>query len=328
VNRCLSSVLTVQSPNFEIILVDNGSTDGGVEKIKKTFDAFPKLRIVETGMNLGASAGRNIGARLARGDYLAFLDTDTEVDSRWLDEAIDFMRQSPSVGAVQCKLLLMSDRSKVDYVGDLLSQFGFLVQRRPLGYADDNTTQKAAIVFGVKSAGMVIRRDLFRKVGMFDEDFFIYMEETDLCWRVWLSGFQVAYAPLSIVYHDFGGLQKLISPRTKFLAKYHGTKNYITTILKDAGDCTMVKIIPIHIASWVGIMLWHFGRRRPLEGIWILRGITYNLRNFGRIWRKRIVTQHSVRRVSDDAIVPSIMTRVSPMYLYRKATDEGSGWKL
>jgi GT2 family glycosyltransferase len=238
------------------------------------------------------------------------------------------MQQCPSVGAVQCKLLLMSDRSKLDYIGDFLSQFGFLVQRRPLGYLDDKATQKTAIVFAVKSAGMVIRKELFRRVGMFDEDFFIYMEETDLCWRVWLSGSQVAYAPLSIVYHDFGGLQKLTSPRTKFLAKYHGTKNYITTILKDAGGHNMMKIVPIHIASWVGIMLWHFGRRRPAEGIWILRGMTYNLRHFGRIWKKRVATQHTVRRVSDNTILPSIMTKVSPLYFYRKATDEGSGWRL
>lgn len=321
-------MLAVQSPNFEVIFVDNGSTDGSVERIRTTFAASSKLRITETGSNLGASGGRNLGAKMARGDYLAFLDSDTEVDSQWLVEALDLMQECPSVGVVQCKLLLMSDRSRLDYVGDFLSQFGFLVQRRPLGYLDDKSTQKTAIVFGVKSAGMIIKKEIFQKVGMFDEDFFIYMEETDLCWRVWLTGFQVAYAPLSVVYHDFGGLQKLISPRTKFLAKYHGTKNYIMTILKDSGGYTMVKIAPIHVASWLAIMLWHFGRRRPVEGIWILRGMTYNLRNFGRIWRKRIETQRTVRRVSDGTILPAIMKKVSPVYLYRKMTDEGSGWKL
>lgn len=327
-DRCLSSVLATRFSNFEVILVDNGSTDGSVDHVRDTFRSCNKLKILETGRNLGASTGRNIGAKFAKGKYLAFLDCDTEVDGSWLKEAVGLMEQCPTVGAVQCKLLLMSDHSKIDYAGDFISQFGFLVQRLPLGAEDNGVMQETALIFGVKSAGMVTRRKIFEKIGMFDEDFFIYMEETDLCWRIWLSGSQVAYVPRSIVYHAFGQTFKLLSPRTKFLAKYHGTKNYITTILKNAGSSSLVRIISIHLLCWIGIMLWHFGRKRVTEGTWILSAIIYNLQNFRSIWRKRMITQHLVRMVADKAIMPHVMVRISPAYLYWKATHRGSGWNL
>ena len=326
--RCLSSVLSTEYPSFDVILVDNGSTDNSVEKIRRQFANESRLKIIRNLKNLGASAGRNIGSRYATGKYLAFLDPDTQVDGKWLKEAIAYMEERPTVAAVQCKLVLLSDPSRIDYVGDYLSQFGFLVQRVPLGALDTDSLRKSALIFGVKSAGMVASKSVLQKIGLFDEDYFIYMEETDLCWRVWLSGSQVAYSPTSIVYHDFGHISKLSSDRAKFLSKYHGTKNYVTTILKNADGVNLLRIVPIHIALWVGIAIWHFGRNRTHEGIWISRGIIYNLRNLRSTWRKRMVVQRKVRTVTDKTILPKVMLRISPLYLYWKATHEGSGWSF
>ena len=321
-------MLASNYPNFEIIVVDNGSTDGSVELVKDRFQQLKNARLIQSDQNLGASAGRNSAVKHAKGRYLAFLDPDTQVDGNWLREAIVLMEQRPSVAIVQCKLFLSSDKKRIDYVGDFLSQFGFLVQRAPLGAFDNNLWHKTALIFGVKSAGMVANRETFERIGMFDEDYFIYMEETDLCWRAWLNGYQVAYSPSSLVYHDFGQLSKLKLQRTRFLSKYHGTKNYITTILKNADGSSLLKILPIHIALWIGIAVWHFGRRRTQEGFWISSGIVYNLRNLRATWRKRAVVQRRVRRVSDKTILPQVMVRVSPTYLYQKATQEGSGWRI
>ena len=328
IERCLSSVLASNYPNFEIIVVDNGSTDGSVEVVRDRFLYLKNARLIQSGQNLGASAGRNEAAKFANGHYLAFLDPDTQVDGNWLREAVLLMEQHQSVAIVQCKLLLMSETKRIDYVGDFMSQFGFLVQRVPLGTLDSDLWQKTALIFAVKSAGMVANRRVFERIGMFDEDYFIYMEETDLCWRAWLNGSQVAYSPTSVVYHDFGQLSKLKSQRTKFLSKYHGTKNYIITILKNADGPTLVKIVPIHLVFWIGIIVWHFGRGRAQEGFWISRGILYNIRNLRSTWRKRMIVQRQVRVVSDKTILSTIMTRISPTYLYWKATHEGSGWNL
>jgi len=326
--KCLSSVFLTEYPNFEVILVDNGSTDGSINQVKCHFANESRLKIVQNLMNLGASAGRNIGSKQATGKYLAFLDPDTQVDRNWLREAVSLMEHNPSIATVQCKLVLQSDPRRIDYVGDFISQFGFLVQRLPLGAYDSTISQTTALIFGVKSAGMVANRHTLETIGLFDEDYFIYMEETDLCWRVWLNGSQVAYSPRSIVYHDFGQVSKLLSRRAKFHSKYHGTKNYITTILKNADGFNLLKIVPIHVVLWFGIAMWHFGRGRTQEGIWISRGIIYNLRNLKSTWQKRMIVQSRVRIVPDKTILPQVMVRISPTYLYWKATHEGSGWNL
>jgi len=321
-------VLSTEYPSFEVILVDNASTDGSIDLVRRQFGNEPRLKIIPNSKNLGASAGRNTGSKHATGKYLAFLDPDTQVDRNWLKEAVMLMEEHPSVAAVQCKLLLLSNPSRIDYVGDFISQFGFLVQRVPLGALDTNAFRKTALIFGVKSAGMVASKLVLQKIGVFDEDYFIYMEETDLCWRVWLSGSQVAYSPTSIVYHDFGQSSKLTSERTKFLSKYHGTKNYVTTILKNTDGANLLRIAPIHIILWIGIVIWHFRTNRAQEGIWILHGIIYNLRNLRSTWRKRMLVQRQVRTVTDKIILPQVMVKISPSYLYWKATHEGSGWSV
>ena len=326
--KCLSSVLATEYRDFEVILVDNSSTDGSLDQVKFHFANEPRLKIVQNPRNLGASTGRNIGSKHASGKYLAFLDSDTQVDRNWLKEAVSLMEQHPSVATVQCKLVLMSNPSRLDYIGDFISQFGFLVQRVPLGALDGEISRRTTLIFGVKSAGMVANKRVLENIGVFDEDYYIYMEETDLCWRVWLNGSQVAYSPSSIVYHDFGQISKLRSERAKFLSKYHGTKNYITTILKNADGFTLLRILPIHIMLWFGIAIWHFARGRTQEGTWISRGIIYNLRHFRSTWRKRMMVQRYVRTVPDKTILPQVMVRISPTYLYEKATSEGSGWNL
>jgi GT2 family glycosyltransferase len=325
---CLDSIAETAYENFETIVVDDGSTDGSADYAKELQQKNSMdVSVIETKANMGAAAARNLGASHSRGDYLAFLDSDTQVDQGWLSDPISTMTEDPTVAAIQCKLMLMTDHHKFDYAGDHLSQFGFLAQRVDFGQLDDGKLPRADI-FGVKSAAMLIRRDVFMSIGMFDEDFFIYLEETDLCWRVWLSGCRVQFLPTSIVYHKFGDIKKLASRNTKFLSKYYGPRNYVTTILKDAGGVSLIKIVPLHIFCWIGIGLWHCARGRLREGIWISRGIAYNLWNFRSIWRKRLMIQYLVRRVGDNTIMPHIMVRISPMYLYRKATDEGSGWKL
>lgn len=326
--RCLGSVLSSDYPNFEVILVDNGSTDGSVELIKKLFENDQRVKLILNKRNLGPSLGRNVGSRMAKGEYLAFLDNDTEVNPAWLREAIMLMDADPTIGAVQCKLLLMSDRSKFDYAGDYLSQYGFLIQRASFREKDDGQLDEVIEIFSAKSAGMIVRRDVFEKIEGFDEDYFIYLEETDLCWRIWLNGYKVVFAPTSVVYHAFGDINKLRLMRTKFLSKYYGTKNYITTLIKNLSMLRMLRMLPVHIALWFGIFAWHILRCKIMEAIWVMKGILWNLINFRAIWKKRQEVQHKVRKVSDNDIMPRILKKSSFVYFYDKISHPSSGWRM
>jgi len=326
--RCISSVLNSDYPDFEVILVDNGSTDGSVELVQELFGNDPYVKLILNERNLGPSIGRNMGARMARGKYLAFLDNDTDVDSLWLKEAIRFMEVDPTVGAIQCKLLLMDERDKFDYAGDYLSQYGFLIQRASFRETDNGQLDKVVEIFSAKSAGMIVRRDVFDRVGGFDEDYFIYMEETDLCWRIWLNSYRVVFLPTSIVYHAFGRIAKLSSPYTKFLARYHGTKNYIVTLTKNLDVWNMLRILPVHIGLWFGIVVWHISRGRIVEATWIIKGILWNLIKLKIIWKKRQEVQRRIRKVSDSDIMPRIMRKTTFTYLYSKISRPSSGWRI
>lgn len=325
---CLNSVVKSDYPDLEILLIDNGSSDGSVELIKKLFRNYPCIKLICNKKNLGPAAGRNIGVGAARGKYVAFLDDDTEVDPNWLTEAVNVMESDPSIGAAQSKLLLIDQRNKFDYAGDYLSQYGFLVQRVNFEEVDDGQLDEVVEIFSTKSAGMIVRRDVLLNIGGFDEDYFIYMEETDLCWRIWLNNYRVIFIPMSIVYHAFGRKSKLTSTRTKFLTKYLGTKNYITTMIKNLGTWNLLKILPLHIGFWTGIIVWHIMRRRLIEASWVTKGVLYNLTHFRCIWMKRKVVQSSVRKVPDIYIMPRIMRKQPFRYFFGKLTRPNSGWRV
>jgi len=329
-HRCLTSVMKSEYLSFEIILVDNGSTDGSVDSIKKAMNEQRDLMlsIICNKENIGPAAARNIGAKKSCGEYLAFLDNDTEVDSLWLKEAIELMEVDPTVGAIQCKLLLMNERDRFDYAGDYLSRYGFLVQRVNFREVDNGRLDQVAEIFGVKSAGMIVRRDVFDRIGGFDEGYFIYMEETDLCWRIWLNGYRVVFLPTSIVYHAFGDPAKFRFGHRRFLSKYHGTKNYISTLIKNLDVRNMLKTLPVHLILWVGIVFWHILRGRIVEATWIMKGMLWNLVRLKTVWKKRQKVQHKIRRVSDSHIMPRIMREAAFTYLYKKISRPSSGWRI
>ena len=325
---CLSSVLKSEYPFFEVILVDDGSTDGSIDLIRKEFkeELDLKLKIICNKENIGPAAARNIGCIKVNGKYLAFLDSDTKVDSLWLKEVVKLMERNSNIGVAQCKLLLMNRKDKFDYAGDYLSPFGILIQRVEMGQIDDGSLDKVEEIFAVKSAGMIIRRDVFYNIGMFDEDYFIYGEETDLCWRVWLSGYRIVFAPTSKVYHDFNLVLKSSSNRPKSLDKYHGTKNYISSLIKNFGLWNLVKVLPLNLSIWIGISIWYILKRRLNWATYVMKGVLYNLIHFKQIWKKRLRVQYLTRKVPDDYIMSRIMKKTSLTYFYYKVLHPG-GWR-
>ena len=325
--QCLHSVLHSYYTNFEVILVDNASTDGSVEKAEKMLENNCLIRIRNKN-NVGPAVARNMGVKAAKGKLIAFLDNDTKVDAFWLSNAVHVLESDHSIGAAQLKLLLMGDPYRFDYGGDYLSPYGFLVQRVDEGAIDDGRFDELVEIFSVKEAGMIIRRDLFEELGGFDEDYFMYVEGMDLCWRVWLMGYKVLFIPTSRVYHAFGRISKLKSPRTKFLSKYHGTKNYITTLLKNLSMQNLFKILPLHIILWLGVIIWHILRRRTTEAMWIVKAILWNLTHFKRTWAKRQTVQFRLRKVSDASIMSRVMKKEHLTYFCNKITHPTSGWKI
>lgn len=304
---CLNSVLNSDYPNFEVIVIDNGSENGSLKFLEEISKSELSINVIRNEKNLGPSAARNQGIRKAKGKYVAFLDNDTRVHPLWLKEAVKVFESNPKIGACQCKLLIMSNPKRIDYVGDYLSPLGFLIQKADYGEVDDGRYESIETIFAAKSAAMAIRRDIIQEIGLFDEDFFIYVEETDICWRVWLAGYKTVLAPQSIVLHAGGISGKERSTEAKYKSLFHGCKNYISTLIKNLDNYNMFKMVPIHVSCWLAIAFYFMARLDFAGACYILKGIMWNIFNLRTILKKRKMVQKKIRIMSDDTIFREVL---------------------
>jgi len=317
--KCLLSITKSVYSNFETIVVDNGSNDGSLDEVVKCFGDGPRIKLVRCKTNVGPAQARNLGVQIAQGNFIAFLDNDTIPDDRWLDEVIKVFTSDATIGACQSKLLTMKDPTRFDCVGDYLTPFGFLLQRVDYGIVDRGQFDEVAEIFSAKSASIIVRRDVLSEVDGFDADYFMFVEETDLCWRIWLRGFKVLYVPNSIVYHKFGMTKQIAPSLSSFLVKYHGPKNYLATIVKNAGFSLGLRMIPVHLSIWTATMIFLLFKRRGTEAALVGRGLAWNLTHLSDLQRKRSIVQRRIRKVSDSGILPRIMRPMPIEYIFKRA---------
>jgi len=320
ISRCLEAVCRSSYTNIEIIIVDNGSEDGSVETLNKYRRKNSQIKLVLLNKNYGPSYARNRGVSESKGDYLAFLDNDTVPDPDWIVPLVNIFQKDMTVGACQCKLLLLREPEKFDYAGDFLSQIGFLVQKVEGGEVDKGQVDKNFEILSAKSAGMAIRKDVFNQIGGFDKDYFIYLEETDLGWRTWLAGYRIIFVPDSVVYHEFGTTNIIDPASQNYRVKFHGTKNYIMTLIKNLGKINLFKILPKHILLWIGVVCVLILKGKFKDSYFVLKGIIWNFFNAFRIGKKRFKIQRE-RKISDRDLFPRIMVKKKLSYFINKFRD-------
>ena len=319
-SRCIESVLASKTKSLELILVDNHSTLGDVNILKRKFKN--SIKIVALKKNYGPARARNEGVKISRGKYIAFLDNDTKVHKQWASRAIKEFDGDKSLGIIQCKLLLLKEPSKIDYVGEFLGQNGFLVQRAKAGEKDSGAYDQKVELLAAKSAGMFIRKQAFLEAGGFDNDYFIYVEETDLGWRTWLKGYKTIFLPTSIVFHEFGTSTVILGKnQNTYNAKFHGSKNYILTLIKNLGTSSLFTILPVHIGLWIGLSVYMVLRRDVASSYWILKGMVWNVIHFRKSLVKRNKIQKS-RKLSDNELFPIILKTKPFSYFLNKATKK------
>ena len=318
IDACVRSVFESRYGEIEVIVVDNGSQDGTISLLKERYGTRDEFKLVALDRNYGPAYARNRGVEQARGKYLAFLDNDTKPDPDWLLEPARMMEEDSTIGACQCKLLLIDEPERIDYVGDYLSQFGFLAQRAAYRALDRGQFDESVEIFSAKSAGMLMRKESFDKAGGFDPDYFIYVEETDLAWRVWLAGYRVVFAPNSKVFHKFGTSGEILGrERQNFLVRCYGSRNYLATLFKNLGFLNLLKILPVHFFLWVSTAFLLILGGDFRSGGAIFKGLAGFVLRLGDLYKKRRRIQRE-RVVSDRELLPRIMRRKPLSYFYRK----------
>lgn len=320
-DKCLRSIINSNSKDFEIVVVDNGSSDRSVDFIKNNYSSLEdRLKIIPLDKNYGPAKARNRGMEIAQGKYVCFLDNDTEVHPDWAIEAVNELEKDEKIGIIQCKLLLAKEKNKIDYVGEYLGQNGFLVQRASGGETDNGQYDRNVKILAAKSAGMFIRKNVFEKIGGFDDDYFIYVEETDLGWRSWLAGYENIFVYKSVVYHEFGTSSIILGKKvSSFNAKFHGSKNYILTLFKNLETKNFIIILVPHIILWAGLALYNLTKWKFKECFWIFSGIFWNFKNLPESIRKRRVVQ-KMRIRTDNQLFKIFMRKMPFFYFLNKAT--------
>jgi GT2 family glycosyltransferase len=266
--------------DFEVIVVDNGSTDGSVEYLR---ERWPEARTVELSGNRGFPAAINRGLEASRGRYVALLNTDVELSPDWLELLVAELERDRRVGFVTGKVMRHGDRGLIEQVGQDFFSCGHFEQlgrdQRDTGQYDER--RPATIV---TAAAALYRREALREAGDFDEDYFLYCEDGDACLRMLLGGYSGLYVPEPKAFHVMGGT---IGSQSE-LQRYFLIRNTLITLLKDLPAPTLLRSLP-------KIALYHWGQllaaRRAGVARTVLRAYGAFLRAVPATLRKRRALQ-------------------------------------
>jgi GT2 family glycosyltransferase len=221
---CIESLLNQTYKNFDIYLIDNASSDGSSEYVKQN---FPMVKIIRFEKNLGFAKAYNIAIRMIDADYIALLNDDTKVHPKWLEELVKAALEDEKAGALGALILFLDHPDIVQHAGGMITPIGGGIDigfGKPLHEVD----LRKRYVGYVCGAAMLVNKDAFEKVGGFDNDYFAYFEDVDLCWRMWLQGYKVVLVPTSVVYHKYGGSWGgRYNPRRLYLSHINKLRNTV-----------------------------------------------------------------------------------------------------
>lgn len=306
---CLDSLLCQTYKNFEIVLVDNASKDDSVEFVQKN---YPQILIVRNDANLGFASGNNSALGKIKGDLVLLLNNDTRAPVDYLEKFVGAFDEIPNLGAAQSKIVLMDEPDKLDSCGSFWTNSTFLYHYGSVKDQSIDKYNKPFPVFSNKGASMLIRKDLIDKIGLFDDDFWCYYEETDFCHRVWLSGYECWYYPNAVVAHAMGGTSLSVD---NSYVQFHNFKNKLLSLLKNFELKTQLTVIPVYLISNILISLLWLAQRKFKHFAAIYKAILWNLIHLNETLNKRASIQ-SQRLVGDKQIFLRVKRNPRPIYYY------------
>jgi GT2 family glycosyltransferase len=251
--ECLASLDGQTDRDFEIVVSDNGSTDGSIELVR---ERFPRVVLLENNANLGFAEGCNRGIERATGSWIALLNNDATAAPNWIEElrrAAD--AAGPRLGMLQSRLVFKQHPDRTNSTGVVLFKDGCAVDRdfdAPLR-ADDSFEE----VFCITAGAGLYRRAMLDSVrlpsGIFDRTYFMYYEDLDLGWRCRLAGWDAFYVPSAVVYHAFQGSSHR---RGANFVERHCKRNRIRTLVKNGSLPFLLRTLPKTVRDVRELVTW------------------------------------------------------------------------
>jgi len=286
--RCLTALIAQTVRPYEIILVDNASSDGSLEIARR----FPSVRLMLQDQNTGFARGNNlaIAGASAESEWIALINPDAFAEPRWLESLLMAAESNPGFDVFGSKLVNAADPTLLDGAGDAYHVTG-LVWRMGHGSPVSTLGENECEIFSPCAAAAMYRRSALHEVGGFDEDFFCYVEDVDLGFHLRLEGHRCLYVPQSVAHHVGSGTT---GGQHSDFSVYHGHRNLVWTFVKDMPGVLFWLLLPLHIALNLMSIIW-FALRG--QGKVILRAKRDALLGLPKMWRKRQHIQQK-RRVS------------------------------
>ncbi|MFA5358325.1 MAG: glycosyltransferase family 2 protein [Patescibacteria group bacterium] len=250
--ECIASVRAQKySGSFKVIIVDNESSQETVDYIK---NVAPEAEIVVNKNNDGFAKGNNDGVKKAIElgfQYFVLLNMDTEVENDWLQKLVDAAAKLDNWGAVQSRAMLYSDKNKINTLGNSLHYLGFgFSSGSGVDYIAPTTNYHLPIVITYFSGvSVLLRRDVLEKVGMFDEEFWMYHDDLELSWKIRLAGYNLYLAPDSVVYHKY--------EFAKSIKQYYWMeRNRFIFFLTVFHPLTIILLLPMFMVMEIGLIFF------------------------------------------------------------------------
>jgi GT2 family glycosyltransferase len=289
--KCLKSLepMVGKSPLLEVLVVDNNSADGS----RRVVSNNPWSRLIESETNLGCAGGRNLGWANAKGEIVFFVDSDAEVADGCVAAVAEFFAEDSRVGVVGCVVKDPGDRTTVSEAGMSIDRFGFMI----FFYE----REQSLAPFYVSGCSFAVRRELALDLGVFDDRYFIFEEEIDLCWRYQLAGYRVAVAHDAVVYHRAGTNFKggPVSESALYTTSrsrvYLRERNALATMLKNYSARSLLVILPLYLVALTGEALVALVTLRLGWSMQCVKAVIWNALNLrGTLARRRRVQETRV----------------------------------
>lgn len=284
--QCRSALLKQTRQDFEVILVDNGSSDDSLDRIEECWKDFP-LVVERLGGNKGFTVGNNIGARLARGKWIALLNADAYPEPNWLENLLRAAEENPDYTAFSSRQLQYHAPHLLDGAGDAYHVSGLAWRNHYNLPADPHGLERSEIFSPCAAAAMYLREE-FLNLGGFDEDYFSYFEDVDLGFRLRLNGGKCLYVPDAVVHH----VGSASTGRRSDFSVYYGYRNLIWTFIKDMPNPWFWIFLPLHIATILFFSIYITLRG---QGRAILGAIFDAIRGAPKIFAKRKTVQMNAK---------------------------------
>ena len=293
--RCLEAIAAQTYQDFEVILLDNASTDHSIEGIETR---WPEIKVVRFEENLGFSRANNIGARQASGDWLAILNNDAFPEPNWLEQFANAVKENPQAAFFSSLLLYADQPRRVQGSGDVYNISGFAWSRDNNNDLEQSNLSQDE-VFSPSAAAAIYRRDVFLQVGGFDETFGSHLEDVDLGFRLRLQGYRCWYVPQAAVFHIGSASYGRESNRTV----YQVQRNVVWTYLKNMPRPLFWKYLPAHIfANFVFLAYYSF--RGQTAAVWkakwdAVRALPRIRAERADVQRNRVVSPEEISNMLD-----------------------------